>query len=157
MKILLAVDGSPCSDAAIKEVADRVWPPHSEIRVITAYESPLVPTPETWVLPSDYFDKLDCAAREQAESTKDAALRKLDQSLGTVVGVSSDVFSGPPSSVILDEAERWKADLIMVGSHGYGPWQRFLMGSVSQAVVSHAKCSVEVVRLRNQPASAKAA
>jgi nucleotide-binding universal stress UspA family protein len=50
--------------------------------------------------------------------------------------------------MILDEAERWGADLIVVGSHGYRAWERFLLGSVSQAVVSHAKCSVEVVRCR---------
>jgi nucleotide-binding universal stress UspA family protein len=50
--------------------------------------------------------------------------------------------------VILDEAEKWKADLIVVGSHGYPAWERLLLGSVSQAVVSHAKCSVEVVRVR---------
>jgi nucleotide-binding universal stress UspA family protein len=52
--------------------------------------------------------------------------------------------------VILEEAERWDADLIVLGSHGYGLWQRFLLGSVSQAVVSHARCSVEVVRLRHR-------
>ena len=53
---------------------------------------------------------------------------------------------GAPRPVILDEAENWGADLIVMGSHGYGAWKRFLLGSVSQAVVSHAKCSVEVVR-----------
>jgi len=50
------------------------------------------------------------------------------------------------ATVILDEAESWGADLIVLGSHGYNAWKRFLLGSVSQAVVSHAKCSVEVVR-----------
>jgi nucleotide-binding universal stress UspA family protein len=50
--------------------------------------------------------------------------------------------------VILDEAESWGADLIVVGSHGYRAWERFLLGSVSQSVVSHAKCSVEVVRCK---------
>jgi hypothetical protein len=38
------------------------------------------------------------------------------------------------------------ADLIVVGSHGYRALERFLLGSVSQSVVSHAACSVEVVR-----------
>jgi nucleotide-binding universal stress UspA family protein len=64
------------------------------------------------------------------------------------VRVSGEVLAGPPREVILDEAERWKADLVVMGSHGYGSWRRFMLGSVSQAVVSHAKCSVEVVHRR---------
>jgi len=38
------------------------------------------------------------------------------------------------------------ADLILLGSHGYTGLKRWLMGSVAQFVVGHAKCSVEVVR-----------
>jgi nucleotide-binding universal stress UspA family protein len=57
------------------------------------------------------------------------------------------LFSGHPKEVILDEAEKWDADLIVVGSHGYRGWQRFLLGSVSQAIASHAPCSVQIVRL----------
>lgn len=53
---------------------------------------------------------------------------------------------GSPKRVILEEAERWGADLIMVGSHGYGFWNRLLLGSVSQAITTHANCSVEIVR-----------
>ena len=37
-------------------------------------------------------------------------------------------------------------DLIVVGSHGYSGIKRWLLGSVAQSVVSHAPCSVEVVR-----------
>ena len=51
-------------------------------------------------------------------------------------------------SVIVDEAENWKADLIVVGSHGYTGIKKWLLGSVAQSVVSHAPCSVEVVRSR---------
>ena len=57
--------------------------------------------------------------------------------------------------MILDEAESWGADLIVLVSHGYGPLKRFLLGSVSQAVVSHAKCSVEVVRCVSVDETAK--
>ena len=58
------------------------------------------------------------------------------------------VYDGDPRSVIVDEAEDWKADLIVLGSHGYTGIKRWLLGSVAQSVVNHAPCSVEVVRGR---------
>lgn len=157
MRVLVAVDGSEFSEAVINEVASRVWPVHSEIRVITAYELPPAATPETWALSSDYFEKLDRAAREQAEATKDEAVIKLAGSVDPSIKITGNILPGPPRSAILEEAERWQANLIVVGSHGYGSWQRFLLGSVSQAIVSHAKCSVEVVRRRERQKKAKAA
>ncbi|MNL45759.1 Universal stress protein F [compost metagenome] len=53
---------------------------------------------------------------------------------------------GAPADMILDEADKLKADLIIVGSHGRTGLQRFLLGSVSSAVVNHATCSVLVVK-----------
>ncbi len=156
MRVLVAVDGSEFSLVVIDEVISRVWPAHTEIRVINAFELPLAPTPEGWALPPDYFEKLDRAAREQAEAIKDAAVIKLAGSLDPTIKITANILPGPPRSVILEEAERWNADLIVIGSHGYGAWQRFLLGSVSQAVVTHAKCSVEVVRRREQDKTAKA-
>jgi nucleotide-binding universal stress UspA family protein len=63
--------------------------------------------------------------------------------------VVTEVLDGSPKKVIVEEAERWGADLIVIGSHGYGPVRRFLLGSVSQAVALHAPCSVEIVRSRH--------
>lgn len=150
MKVLLAVDGSPYSEAAVDEVASRVWPEHTEVRVITAYELPLAPAPEAWALPADYFERLDRAARDHAEAVEQAVVQELARDLDSSVKVTGNILPGSPRSIILEEAERWRADLIVVGSHGYGAFQRFLLGSVSQAIVSHAKCSVEVVRIRDQ-------
>lgn len=149
MRVLLAVDGSQYSDAAVDEVASRAWPAGSEIRVMTAYELPLAPAPETWALPQDYFEKLDLAAREHAEAVEQEVVLRLKKTFDPSIKVTGNILPGSPRSIILEEAERWSADLVVVGSHGYGAWHRFLLGSVSQAVVSHAKCSVEVVRSRN--------
>lgn len=146
MKILLAVDGSPCSDAAVEEIARRPWPEDSSIKVLTTYELPMPPTPEGWALPANYFGDLDAALQKQAQSIVNRAIQKLKSKLNKNIALDGTIVPGPPRSVILDEAESWGADLIVVGSHGYGAWQRFLLGSVSQSVVSHAKCSVEVVR-----------
>jgi nucleotide-binding universal stress UspA family protein len=61
------------------------------------------------------------------------------------------VIDGSPKQVIVEQAEQWGADLIVMGCHGFGPVKRFLLGSVSQAVAVHAPCSVEIVRLRHAP------
>ena len=146
MKILLAVDGSPCSDAAIEEVARRPWPDGSSVKVLTAYELPVAPTPEAWALPANYLQDMDIALRKQAQDVLDSAIQKLKSKVSKTISLDGALLPGPPRTLILDEAESWGADLIVLGSHGYRAWERFLLGSVSQAVVSHAKCSVEVVR-----------
>lgn len=147
MKILIGVDGSEYSDAALDEVLQRTWPKGSQILVVHAFEMPVAPTSEVWALPPDYYEQLDRAARTQSSSVIEAAVEKLKSVLGTTLEVKGKAILGSPKRVILDEAEAWKPDLIMVGSHGYPTWERLLLGSVSQAVVSHAKCSVEVVRM----------
>ena len=149
MKILVAVDGSSYSDAALDEVAQRPWPKPSEILVVTAYEFPISATPEVWALPPDYYEQLERAVREHADSIIDTAVAKLKKAVPAEVNVKGKAIPGSPKRVIADEAAEWKADLIVVGSHGYPAWERLLLGSVSQAVVSHAKCSVEVVRSPN--------
>jgi nucleotide-binding universal stress UspA family protein len=148
MKILLAVDGSACSQAAVEEVGRRPWPEGSTIKVLTAFELPVPPTPESWALPANYFEDMDLALRQQAQNIIAEAIAKLKVKLNNTISLDAQIVPGSPRNVILDEAESWGADLIVVGSHGYRAWERFLLGSVSQSVVSHAKCSVEVIRCR---------
>jgi nucleotide-binding universal stress UspA family protein len=157
MKILLAIDGSPCSEAAVNELARRPWPANSEIRIVSAFEGPLSPTPEAWAISSDYFEQMERVVREQAQAVVDAAAAEVVAGVNQAINVTTGILMGPPRSAILEESENWQADLIVVGSHGYGSWQRFLLGSVSQAVVSHARCSVEVVRCSEARDSGKAA
>jgi len=157
MKILLAVDGSPCSDAAVAEVARRPWPDNSSVKVLTAFELPVQPTPEAWAIPLTYFNDMDAALRKQATDVVERAIQTLKSRLNKTISIDGAVVPGSPRAVILDEAEDWGADLIVVGSHGYRAWERFLLGSVSQSVVSHAKCSVEVVRCRRAADDSKEA
>ena len=155
MKILLAVDGSPCSDVAVEEIGRRPWPKGSSVKVLNAFELPLPATPDGCALPPNYFDEVDQAVQKQTQSIIDRALETLRTKLDKTITLKGKFLPGPPCAVILDEAESWGANLIVVGSHGYGRWERFLMGSVSQSVVSHAKCSVEVVRCPNASRASK--
>jgi nucleotide-binding universal stress UspA family protein len=149
MKILLAIDGSPCSDAAIEEVIKRPWPPQSEVKLIAAVETPMIVGTgfEPW--PADYFNAVMKTARDAAQTVIEKALRKFSDSSDKTLKISHEIIGGPPSQVIVEEAEKWDADLIVMGSRGLGAWNRLMLGSVSNAVVHHAKCSVEVVRTSN--------
>ena len=149
MKILLAVDGSACSDAATQELAKRPWPPQTEVKVITAVEIPAPVGMEPWAVSPD-FENLETAVRQAGQAVLDSTLPKLKTITDKTLKISSEIIQGPPAQVIVDEAESWGADLIIMGSRGLGVWNRVLLGSVSNAVVHHAKCSVEVVRTPQQ-------
>jgi nucleotide-binding universal stress UspA family protein len=148
MRILLATDGSPFSDAAVREVARKPWPPDSTIRIISIVEPPIMPTVETWIPPENYYEAIEKAAEDQARKNVDSAadIIKAEQRGG--VTVETGILRGHPKQAIVEESDEWAADLIVVGSHGYRGLTRLWLGSVSQAVASHAKCSVEIVRAR---------
>ena len=101
-------------------------------------------------MPPEYFEKLEKGAKEGAKRAVDRALTKLESIADKTLKISSDVIEGQPRPVIVDEADRWQADLIVMGSRGLGAWNRLLMGSVSSGVIHHAHCSVEIVR-KTQP------
>ncbi len=144
MRILVAIDGSEHSEAAVDEVARWHYPADSEVRVISAVEPPHFPiTYPLGGVDMNVSDQLEKDARTAVEKAA-AKLRADDES--RQLNVTTNVLSGSPKRVILEEAERFGADLIVVGSHGQGALERFLLGSVSQAVALHAKCSVEIVR-----------
>lgn len=147
MKVLLAVDGSRFSDAAIETVAGRVWPKGTTIRILTAVDTPLPVTAEGWMLPTTYIGEIESVCKKNAEHYLESARRVLAERLGTTVVIESRLVIGPPKAMILDEEKEWNADLIVLGSHGYTAWERLLLGSVSQGVVAHAGCSVEIARL----------
>jgi nucleotide-binding universal stress UspA family protein len=97
-----------------------------------------------------YREDIERAARHRAETILERAIARLRESDARFLPISSTVLVDSPKDVIIEEAERWGADLIVVGSHGYRGPERALLGSVSQAVATQAKCSVEIARRRRQ-------
>ena len=155
MKILLAIDGSKFSKEAVTEITRRSWPADSEVRILSvANPSPLVIDPLLIVAASHY----DSLSEEKERASHDVAEAEAAIAKGSPnLKLSTSILVGSPKERIVEEAERWSADLVLVGSHGYGPVQRFLLGSVAQAVALHAPCSVEIVRSRDQSVSGQAA
>jgi nucleotide-binding universal stress UspA family protein len=146
MKILIAVDGSESSDVAVEEVSKRPWPTDSAVRIISVAETLSL---EALSLPPRYREEIERAARHRAETIVERAIARLRDSDARIFPISSTVVIDSPKDAIVEEAERWDADLIVVGSHGYRGTERALLGSVSQAVATLAKCSVEIARRRH--------
>lgn len=147
MKILVATDGSEFSQAAVAKAAELfAGSADNELRIISAAEPVYTPA-EPFALSSDYLQDLESAALKKAAdvvSTAEAEMRKA--CAGSDMSVTASVVKGYANQAIVEEAEDWGADVIVVGSHGYGLWRRALLGSVSNSVLHHAPCSVLVVR-----------
>ena len=151
MKILLAIDGSPCSDTAVEEVASRPWPPDAQVRIISVVEPPGALTAEPYMGAGGYFEEVERLKRRQAEEVLAAAAGVLREGAGTAqMGIATEALTGSPKRTIVEESEAWSADLVVVGSHGYQTWERMLLGSVSQSVAAHARCSVLIVRCKGK-------
>lgn len=150
MRILLATDGSPCSDVAVDEVARRPWPAGTMLRVISIMVPPTPLVQEPLTVSEDLYSQLEEVERKsRGDAVERAAERLRARSASTCdLHITAEVLEGSPRRVIVEEAERYKADLIIVGSHGYRSWERMLLGSVSHSVALHADCSVEIVRCR---------
>ncbi|HEY8238985.1 MAG TPA: universal stress protein, partial [Candidatus Limnocylindrales bacterium] len=142
MRVLLALDGSPASDAARRLVASLPWPEGTVLHVVGAVE----PVVDSFAALSGY-PGLAADTEPAFESTLSAILDEACTSLeaaGRIVRRS--VHVGRAGSVIVDEASAMRAELIVVGSRGLGPMKSMVLGSVSAEVVDHAPCPVLVVR-----------
>jgi nucleotide-binding universal stress UspA family protein len=145
MKILLATDGSNHSQKAIEKIANRPFPPGTEIKILSVYEKlNLTMHMEPMGALREYHAEIDRNALKSAEDATKMAATVLREN--NDLKITTVVLEGSPKNVILDEAEKFGADLIVLGSHGYGAIKSFLIGSVSHSVALHAKCSVEIVR-----------
>ena len=143
MKILLAIDDSQFSKEAVAAVRARPWPPGSTVRVLSAVQNVVPPAAKLWY---DAGGSLDQVRRQIGERAEDLTSMVADSLRTSGLTAEPAVRQGDPRSVIVDEAEDWSADLIIVGSRGQTGITRWLLGSVAQSVVTHAPCSVEVVR-----------
>ncbi len=133
MKIVIAVDGSSASDAALQEVKGRPWPKGSEFSVLTAVD------PFFFVRAPLLLEEATKSAKQGLEEDA-AGLREKGWP------VTTGVLLDNPRRAIPNLATEWKADLIVLGSHGRGAFTRLMIGSTAQAVLRHAPCSVEIVR-----------
>lgn len=147
-RIVLGMDDTPDSLAALDSVAARSWPAGSAVRVVAAIE----PTDLPIGVPINYdvtqwVEEGTMQQRQRLERAATAAVEKLR---GAGLAADAIVAEGAPVRMILDEAKNLGADCIVLGARGHRFMERFLLGSVSAAVAARADCSVEIVRPKTE-------
>ena len=146
MKILIATDGSDYSRAAIEEFCRMfAGTENKEVKVIAVYEEVFPVAGEPFAISAQYYQELEDDAKTQAEEFAAEAAEQIRGHFPQLK-LATLVKKGSPEREIVETAQAWQANLIVVGSHGRGFWGRMLVGSTSDAVMHHAPCSVLVIR-----------
>lgn len=147
MRILLATDGSTNSDAALNVVLHRPWTAGTVVRVITVVE-PLHDKINKMIGLFGLGETATAAQKRYVEHCNEMLASysgKLEAKFGKE-NVSVAVIEGRDRQGIVDESKNWKADTIVLGAHGHGESDEMLFGSVPDYVLTHANCSVEILR-----------
>jgi nucleotide-binding universal stress UspA family protein len=144
MRVLLATDGSTPAETALELARSITWPAGSTIRIVSVIE------PVEAILSAAWTPALAADIEQQAEELLASAEVVLEhaarQLAGSGVTVEREMFRGRAGSCIVEDATRFGADLIIIGSRGHGSIGSMLLGSVSAEVADHAPCPVLVAR-----------
>jgi nucleotide-binding universal stress UspA family protein len=144
MKILLAVDGSKYSDAAVQTLAAKIRKDDAEVLALQVVEPRIFSTPPQ--MAAGYEPELEEIMKEQFQNAQQTVDRAAAALKAAGFNAKGRVVEAVTRSGILDLASQWRADLIVLGSHGRKEGQRFMLGSVAESVARGASCSVIIVR-----------
>jgi len=135
--ILACIDFSEHSTKALDEVGEYARANGSKVTLV------FISDPQAFIPPQAILE----SASEADDAAHRAQLGKLrDQHLSDVPVELAVIPDHAPAKAICDYAEEHGVDLIVLGSHGRGGMERWLIGSVAERVVRHASCNVYVVR-----------
>ncbi len=151
MKLLIAYDGSECSDIALADLERAGLPREMEVMVVTiaevwVREELTDDAPEPEQASAAYVMTL--RARQGLQEAETLARRAADSLAVTFPDwkIETRVYPDSPAWGVLRAADEWKPDLVVMGSHGRGALGRFILGSVSQKVLTEARGSVRIAR-----------
>jgi nucleotide-binding universal stress UspA family protein len=144
MRILLATDGSAPAETALELARSITWPQGSTVRVVSVIE------PVEAILSAAWTPALAADIEQQAEELLASAQVVLEhaarQLAASGMTVEREVMRGRAGSCIVEDATRFGADLIIIGSRGHGSISSMLLGSVSAEGADHAPCPVLIAR-----------
>ncbi len=114
---------------------------------VSYFEQVAFAVTEPYANAAEYFYEIERIGKNQAvENVKTAETLIHERMKNPHLNMTTKIVKGSPGREIVEEAERWDADLIIMGSHGYGFWKRAYLGSTSDKVIHYAPCSVLIIR-----------
>ena len=143
MHIFFATDGSASARFAQAQILAMPWRSPVHVTVMTAVYVP--PPPFTSFVSSaqQAFDAAVVTLHREAAVRAEEVLTKARFALeASVDSVATRMHAGSPGETIVEMARACRVDLVAVGSRGLGPYKGYLLGSVSDHVANHARCSV---------------
>ena len=145
MKILIGVDDSPHSRAALQYVKAMKWPAGSKFQVLAASVPAVVYT----MVDAGGMTWMKTAEEEMTVAAEELTARVERELRDAGLATEARVVHGDPREAIVEAARAMGADLVVVGSHGRTGLGKLVMGSVASHVVAHAPCTVMVVKSKN--------
>jgi len=145
MRVVLAIDDSPFSEAAVHALASQVHPKGTQVLIVRVLE-PLMHTTIPRMEPT-YTAEMAPQLEDDRKQANESVTRVAEQLRRAGFQVDTRVVEYEARTAILNIASEWQADLIVVGSHGRKGLNKFLLGSVAESVARHARCSVWIVRI----------
>lgn len=152
MKLLIAYDGSQCADAALNDLKRAGLARATEALVVSVADVWLPPPGSELAAAGEMMPPGVLIARRHAIETEERALALAEQAAGRLRErfpgwrVGAAACHDAPWWGILQQAEKFKPDLIVIGSHGRGALGRMVLGSTSQRVATEASGSVRIAR-----------
>lgn len=143
MRILLAVEDSPCSQAAIAFVKGMHWPADSTVLVLSVSPQPVAFYGEAYGAWIEYDRKYAEEGLVYHAKLAEAAAVTLREA---GLNAESRAVNGDARIEIVGMAEREKSDLVVLGSHGRTGLTKLVLGSVASHVTTHAHANVLVVK-----------
>jgi len=142
-KLFVAIDFSPNSDEALRQAHDRALSTGAQLAVCHIVPNEL----RSNLLFPDISRIAALKFPLEMKQIAEAAAARVAEITGRTEGeFELIVDDGTPQALILNRAEEWLADLIIVGSHGQTSAADALLGSVTDSVIRHAHCPVLIVR-----------
>lgn len=146
-RVLVAYDGSAPADEAVRWVMRLPLPAGFKVRILSVAETAPLPAAEPGVLlPVDYGAAVDLREEHRRGLAEEGARKAVERLRANGIEVQSEARCGDAASEIVDAANAWSADLLVLGAHSHRGWVEDLMGNTARAVVKWARCSVLVAQ-----------